>query len=90
MFFLQFTCCGRNSYLDYGTTVPSSCCGYTDRTRTCDASIYTQRVGCYEKFTDFWASYTDLIRWSSLIIALFELGIFVISCCLASAMRKAR
>lgn len=88
---LQFTCCGKNNYEDYVTgSVPASCCGYKDRTRSCDSTIYTERPGCQQKFNDFWASYTDLISWSSLIIALFELGIFVISCCLASAMRKSR
>ncbi|KAH8415989.1 hypothetical protein KR222_006090 [Zaprionus bogoriensis] len=88
---ISFKCCGLTSYQDYVTAskdVPASCCGYTDRLRSCDASIYQERLGCRQKFNDFWASYTDLIRWSSLIIALFELGIFVISCCLASAMRK--
>jgi len=86
-FLLQFKCCGNAGYTDY-TTVPASCCGYTDRSQTCEAAIYTQRPGCQAEFVDFWASNTDIIRWSSLIIALFELGIFIMSCCLASAMRK--
>ncbi|XP_016957919.1 CD63 antigen [Drosophila biarmipes] len=86
---LAFNCCGNSGYTDYAsTTVPASCCGYKDRSRTCEATIYTQRPGCRAEFVDFWASNTDLIRWSSLIIALFELGIFIMSCCLASAMRK--
>jgi len=84
---LQFSCCGNTGYQQY-ETVPSSCCGYKDRTKVCEAEIYSQRPGCRQEFVDFWASNTDLIRWSSLIIALFELGIFIMSCCLASAMRK--
>ncbi|EDW57283.1 23 kDa integral membrane protein [Drosophila virilis] len=84
---ISFKCCGVNSFTDY-TVVPSSCCGYTDRNRVCDAAIYSVRAGCRSTFTDFWKSYTDLISWSSLIVALFELGIFVIACCLANAMRK--
>ncbi|EDW74140.1 uncharacterized protein Dwil_GK21772 [Drosophila willistoni] len=84
---LAFKCCGRSSYADY-TVVPASCCGYKDTSRTCESTIYTEREGCREKFVDFWASNTDLIRWSSLIIALCELGIFLLACCLASAMTK--
>ncbi|EDW31443.1 GL11134 [Drosophila persimilis] len=83
-----FKCCGNTGYQQYESSVPASCCGYKDRNQVCEAAIYTQRLGCNGEFVDFWASNTDLIRWSSLIIALFELGIFIVSCCLASAMRK--
>ncbi|XP_001360174.1 23 kDa integral membrane protein [Drosophila persimilis] len=85
---LAFKCCGNTGYQQYESSVPASCCGYKDRNQVCEAAIYTQRLGCNGEFVDFWASNTDLIRWSSLIIALFELGIFIVSCCLASAMRK--
>ncbi|XP_017031028.1 23 kDa integral membrane protein-like [Drosophila kikkawai] len=85
---LAFKCCGNQNYQEYGNNVPASCCGYSDRSQTCEQAIYSQRPGCREEFVDFWASNTDIIRWSSLIFALFELGIFIMSCCLASAMRK--
>ncbi|KAH8304483.1 hypothetical protein KR059_010980, partial [Drosophila kikkawai] len=84
---LAFKCCGNQNYQEYGNNVPASCCGYSDRSQTCEQAIYSQRPGCREEFVDFWASNTDIIRWSSLIFALFELGIFIMSCCLASAMR---
>ncbi|ALC42346.1 Tsp42Eb [Drosophila busckii] len=84
---LSFQCCGKTGYQDY-VTVPASCCGYSDRTKACDVSIYSHRPPCRQEFTDFWRSNTRIISWSSLVIALFELGIFIISCCLASAMRK--
>lgn len=85
---LAFDCCGRTGFEDYEGTVPSSCCGYKDRTATCGYNIYSVRPGCRNEFTDFWRTNMNIIRWSSLFIALFELGIFVISCCLASAMRR--
>ncbi|XP_017125781.1 23 kDa integral membrane protein-like [Drosophila elegans] len=85
---LALKCCGKNGYNDYNGAVPASCCGYSDRNQACEADIYSQRPGCQAEFMDFWEASTELIRWSSLIIALFELGIFIMSCCLASAMRK--
>ncbi|XP_023162718.1 23 kDa integral membrane protein-like [Drosophila hydei] len=85
---LSFKCCGRTSYKDYIEKVPASCCGYVDRDQTCSAAIYESRPGCYDKFSDFWTTNADIISWSSLCISLFELTIFVISCCLASAMKK--
>ncbi|XP_017865331.1 PREDICTED: 23 kDa integral membrane protein [Drosophila arizonae] len=85
---LTFNCCGRNSYRDYVGNVPASCCGYTDRGKSCSAAIYESRPGCYQKFNDFWTTNADIICWSSLFISLFELGIFIFACCLASAMRK--
>ncbi|KAM8711875.1 hypothetical protein ACLKA7_012390 [Drosophila subpalustris] len=85
---LSFKCCGKEGFADYNGNVPASCCGYADRSRTCEQAIYTTRPPCRREFYDFWASNTDLIRWSSLIIALFEFGIFIIACCLASAMKK--
>ncbi|EDW01548.1 23 kDa integral membrane protein [Drosophila grimshawi] len=81
-------CCGVKDFTDYGDKVPLSCCGYLKQGETCEPAVYTARPGCREKFTDFWKSNMSLISWGSLIIALFELTIFVISCCLASAMRK--
>ncbi|XP_030385273.1 23 kDa integral membrane protein-like [Scaptodrosophila lebanonensis] len=85
---LAFGCCGKTNFLDYTTEVPASCCGYTDRSKTCSVDIYAELPGCKQEFLDFWSSNTKIISWSSLFIALFELGIFIVSCCLASAMRK--
>ncbi|KAH8285367.1 hypothetical protein KR054_008184 [Drosophila jambulina] len=85
---LTFNCCGNWGYEDYGNAVPASCCGYSDRSQQCDASIYTLRPGCKKEFVDFWSSNMDIVRWSSMGIALLELGISAVSCRLANKMER--
>ncbi|XP_017031084.1 23 kDa integral membrane protein-like [Drosophila kikkawai] len=85
---LTFNCCGNEGYGDYGTEVPASCCGYTDRSQQCEASIYTLRPSCKTEFVDFWSSNMNIIRWSSIIIALIELGISAVSFHLANKMSR--
>ncbi|KAH8236974.1 hypothetical protein KR038_001588 [Drosophila bunnanda] len=84
---LALKCCGNQSYGQYGSDVPASCCGYDDRSKECVASIYELRPGCNDEFVNFWASHMDIVRLNSLIIALFQLAIFFIACHLVKAMR---
>ncbi|XP_020815062.1 23 kDa integral membrane protein-like [Drosophila serrata] len=85
---LTFNCCGIVGYQDYGTEVPASCCGYSDRSKRCDVSIYSLRPGCKTEFVDFWSSNMVVIRWSSIVIALVELVISAVSCRLANKMSR--
>ncbi|XP_037949755.1 CD63 antigen [Teleopsis dalmanni] len=85
---LSFKCCGLNSYQDYNGSVPSSCCGET--IGTCAANIYESRPGCQSAFYDFWSSNMDIIRYAGIGVAIVELVIFTLSCCIASSMRKAK
>ncbi|KAH8254116.1 hypothetical protein KR032_008553 [Drosophila birchii] len=87
LYLMQLKCCGNQDYGQYGSAVPASCCGYDDRSKECAASIYELRPGCNDEFVNFWASHMDIVRLNSLIIALFQLGIFFISCHLVKAMR---
>ncbi|XP_020815061.1 leukocyte surface antigen CD53-like [Drosophila serrata] len=84
---LALKCCGNQDYGQYGSNVPASCCGYDDRSKECVASNYELRPGCNDEFVNFWASHMDIVRLNSLIIAIFQLGIFFISCHLVKAMR---
>ncbi|XP_017093291.2 23 kDa integral membrane protein-like [Drosophila bipectinata] len=84
---IALKCCGNEDYKQYGGHVPASCCGYEDRLQECSEHIYSHRPGCNDAFLDFWISHMDVVRLNSLIIALFQLGIFFISCHLARAMR---
>ncbi|XP_030387516.1 23 kDa integral membrane protein-like [Scaptodrosophila lebanonensis] len=88
-FELAFNCCGNSGYEDYYYgTVPGTCCGYTDRTKTCPASIYMTREGCNQNFVNFWESNTDIMRWAGIGICIFELFVFVVASCLTRSMRR--
>ncbi|XP_065837218.1 tetraspanin-9-like [Oscarella lobularis] len=59
---LKFDCCGTNGSRDWITSslaanktfssYPSSCCGFDDRDRSCNASTAALREGCYEAVKD--------------------------------------
>ncbi|KAH8415990.1 hypothetical protein KR222_006093 [Zaprionus bogoriensis] len=89
---LTFDCCGDTNYMDYSIrneNVPGTCCGFTNRTATCSATIYESRPGCNAKFTEFWTNNTDIIRWAGLGICIYEFIVFFVSAILAHCMRKA-
>lgn len=89
---LTFDCCGNTNYVDYtaaNSTVPGTCCGYTNRSEVCPAVVYESRPGCNAKFTEFWTNNTDIIRWAGLGICIYEFLVFLVAGILTHYMRRA-
>lgn len=87
-FLFKFGCCGVKSYEDWYMIdawpdekwVPDSCCLPANFDANCgkirDGAIYTQ--GCYAQINNFFIRRLDIIGFVGILIAFFQVSIFLL------------
>ncbi|XP_052862426.1 CD63 antigen-like isoform X1 [Anopheles cruzii] len=77
-------CCGKTSFLDWGVSIPQSCCSSSGTAPLCVPFV----TGCVNRLADFLDSAGNVVAWVSLGVAGVELLGLISACCLANAIRN--
>jgi CD63 antigen len=78
-------CCGSQSFLDYGTILPSSCC--SPDAQFCN-QLTSYHVGCKTKINTIVEDSASWIAYLSIAMAAVELMGVIFGCCLSSNIRN--
>jgi CD63 antigen len=70
-------CCGSTTLLDYGATLPSSCCD--PEASSCN-QLYAYKTGCRSQIKGTVANSASWIAYLSLAMAVVEVSFFSLSC----------
>uniref|UniRef100_A0A0K8TP69 Tetraspanin n=1 Tax=Tabanus bromius TaxID=304241 RepID=A0A0K8TP69_TABBR len=80
-------CCGRDSPLDYGLSLPKSCCPESENVFSCVVASAKQN-GCHHAFEDFIKKNFKLLGFVGIGVAVFEAVAFIFACTLANHVRN--
>ncbi|KAG5674174.1 hypothetical protein PVAND_004157 [Polypedilum vanderplanki] len=78
-------CCGSTTFLDYGVTLPSSCCD--PEASSCN-QLVAYKTGCRPQIKYVVQNSAQWIAYLSIIMALVELVGVIFGCCLSSNIRN--